>query len=81
MIVQTAFRVLFPSMTPRGITTLLLSILFFGSINLLAVSIVGEYLAKIFEEVKRRPHFIRRSVIREGEVRRAVLDPERRKEN
>jgi dolichol-phosphate mannosyltransferase len=81
MIVQTALRILFPALTPRGVTTLLLSILFFGSLNLLAVSIVGEYLAKIFEEVKRRPHFIRRSVIREGEIRRAALDPERREEN
>jgi hypothetical protein len=36
------------------------------------LSVLGEYLAKVFEEVKRRPHFIRRSVIRDGEVRRAA---------
>ena len=38
---------------------------------------LGEYLAKIFEEVKRRPHFIRRSMIRDGEVRLAIEDPAR----
>lgn len=35
---------------------------FFGSLNLLAVAIIGEYLIKVFEESKKRPHFIRKSV-------------------
>jgi hypothetical protein len=39
---------------------------------LLAASLIGEYIAKIFEEVKRRPHFIRRDFIRDGEVRNAT---------
>ena len=69
MLAEVAVKLLFPSLTPRGITTTLLFILFFGSLNLLAIGVVGEYLAKIFEEVKQRPHFIRRSVIRDGEVR------------
>jgi len=30
---------------------------------------LGEYIAKIFEEVKQRPHFVRKSVIKNGEVR------------
>ncbi len=48
---------------------MLLFILFFGSINLFALGIIGEYIAKIFEEVKQRPLFIRRHLIRDGEVR------------
>lgn len=70
--VQVTLRVLYPEMAPRGATVTLLAILFFGSVNLFAISIVGEYIAKIFEEVKRRPHFIRRSIIRDGEVRDAA---------
>jgi polyisoprenyl-phosphate glycosyltransferase len=77
MFIQIAARVLFPSAVPKGLTTVLLAILFFGSLNLLALSIVGEYIAKIIEEVKRRPHFLRRSIIRDGEVRRAVLSDEK----
>lgn len=69
MIVQIVLRLLFPGLAPRGITTVLVAILFFGSMNLLAISLIGEYLAKVFEEVKRRPRFIRRSVIQDGEVR------------
>jgi dolichol-phosphate mannosyltransferase len=64
-------RLVFPQAAPRGFTSLVLTVIFFGSINILAISILGEYIAKIFEEVKRRPHFVRRHFIRDGEVRSA----------
>jgi len=69
--VQVVLRLLFPAAAPKGATTLLLTIVFFGSINLLGVATIGEYIAKILEESKRRPHFIRRAIIRGGEVRSA----------
>ena len=69
MTFQLVTKVLFPRLTPPGVTTVLLAILFFGAINLFATGVLGEYLAKVFEEVKRRPLFIRRSIIRNGEVR------------
>ncbi len=71
-VVYVLSRFLFPDAAPRGFTSLVLVVIFFGSINLLAASIIGEYIAKIFEEVKRRPHFIRRGFIRDGEIRQAV---------
>ncbi len=67
MILQIVLRILYPNI-PHGITTIIVLILFFGGIQLLAVSILGEYLAKIFEETKDRPKFIRRSVIFKGKV-------------
>jgi dolichol-phosphate mannosyltransferase len=70
--VQLSLRLLYPALAPRGITTVLLSILFFGSMNLLGLAVLGEYIAKIFEEVKRRPHFIRRNIIKGGDVRFAA---------
>ena len=39
---------------------------FFGSLNLLAVATLGEYLIKIFEETKRRPKFIRKAIRHAG---------------
>ena len=45
--------------------------MFFGSFTIFAVSLIGEYIAKIFEEVKGRPTFIRRHLIRAGEIRKA----------
>ena len=68
---QVGMKLVFPKSAPPGVTTTLLSILFFGSINMFGIGLLGEYIAKIFDEVKQRPHFIRRSVIRDGEVRAA----------
>ncbi len=70
--VAVAVRIFWPQRSASGITTVLLLVLFFGAINLFAVGLVGEYVAKIFEEAKRRPLFIRRSIIREGEIRLAA---------
>jgi dolichol-phosphate mannosyltransferase len=70
--VAVILRIASPDLAPRGFTSLVLTVIFFGSINVLAVSVIGEYLAKIFEEVKGRPHFVRRHFIRDGEVRAAT---------
>ena len=67
----TVSKLLFPGASPRGFTSLAIVVTFFGSINILAVSVIGEYISKIFEEVKRRPHFVRRHFIRDGEIRAA----------
>jgi polyisoprenyl-phosphate glycosyltransferase len=49
---------------PHGITSIIVLVLFFGGMNMLAISILGEYQAKILEEVKKRPKFIRRKIIK-----------------
>ncbi len=71
---QLVMRLLFPDAAPKGITSILLAVLFFGSVNLFALAVVGEYIAKIFEEVKQRPHFVRRAMIKNGEVRAVSTD-------
>ncbi len=71
---QLMAKLLFPASAPRGFASVIILIVFFGSLNVLAISVAGEYIAKIFEEVKQRPHFIRRSIIRDGEVRLAAKE-------
>ncbi len=71
---QSIAKILFPSVAPKGFATLMVLIVFFGALNMLAISLAGEYIAKIFEEVKQRPHFIRRSIIRDGELRLSAKD-------
>ncbi len=63
IVVQIVFYFVFPG-NPHGITTIIVLILFFGGLNMLALSILGEYQAKILEETKRRPKFIRRNILR-----------------
>jgi dolichol-phosphate mannosyltransferase len=46
----------------HGVGLLASLVAFFGSLNLLAVAVIGEYLIKIFEETKKRPHFIRKAI-------------------
>ncbi len=71
--VQVGLRLWYPDLAPKGVTVPLL-VLFFGSLNLFALALIGEYIAKIFEEVKQRPAFVRRSIIKDGEVR-PVAEP------
>ena len=65
-LVVATLRILVPEIAPRGVTTLLITILMFGSINLFAIGVVGEYVAKIMTEVKGRPRLIRSAMIRGG---------------
>ena len=40
-------------------TTIIVStIILFGSIQLLAISVIGKYIQVIIEETKKRPHYI-----------------------
>lgn len=63
MLVQIVLRFLYPE-TPRGTTIILVVVLFLGAIQLLGISILGEYIGKIFEEVKQRPRFVVKNIIR-----------------
>jgi dolichol-phosphate mannosyltransferase len=44
--------------TGIGLATIALSLLFLGGVQLLVIGIMGEYVGRIYEEVKQRPHFV-----------------------
>ena len=73
-IVVALLRILIPDIAPRGTTTLLIAVLMFGSFNLFAVGLVGEYVAKIMLEVKGRPRLIRAALIRHGQATELLPD-------
>lgn len=50
--------VLFTDKTAPGWASVIVSVLFVGSIQLIFLGIVGEYLGKLFLEEKHRPHFL-----------------------
>ena len=47
---------------PHGISTVIVVVAFFGSIQLLAIATLGEYVIKLLEEAKRRPRYIRKAI-------------------
>jgi glycosyltransferase involved in cell wall biosynthesis len=48
---------------PEGFTSLLFIIIFFSGIQMLAVGIIGEYILRIFFQVKNRPLYIIKDII------------------
>ena len=48
---------------PKGITTLIVLVLFIGSIQLLSISFLSEYIGKILEETKKRPQYIVKKIL------------------
>ena len=68
-LIVIVLKVVAPTIAPAGFTTVIVAILVLGSLNLFAIGVVGEYVGRTFEESKRRPRFIRRAIIRNGEIR------------
>ena len=48
---------------PRGTTTIIVLVLFMGSAQLLSISVIAEYIGRIFEETKQRPRYITREIV------------------
>lgn len=62
-LVTLAIRLARPGLAPSGLTTVILIILFLGGVQLACLSIIGSYLAHIYDEVKKRPPYIVESIL------------------
>jgi glycosyltransferase involved in cell wall biosynthesis len=63
LVVQVVLHVVDPSAAPKGLTTLIVIVLFLGGIQLLCLAIIGTYLGHMYEEVKGRPAFVVESIL------------------
>jgi len=52
----------FQNLEVKGFTTLAVAIFCLGGVQLICLGILGEYLAKIYREVKGRPHYVIRRI-------------------
>ncbi len=49
---------IFTNETVKGWSSVLLSILFIGGVNMVLLGIIGEYIGKLYIQSKNRPHFL-----------------------
>jgi dolichol-phosphate mannosyltransferase len=69
IVLQIIIRLADPRSVPSGFTTLIILILFLGGVQLICLSIIGSYLAHIYDEVKRRPPYIVESILNKPKPR------------
>ncbi len=60
-IIYALYSAFFTQNVISGWTSLLMSVLFLGGIQLIAVGILGEYIGRIFIEIKERPRYVIKS--------------------
>ncbi len=61
-----AMKKLIFSLDPPGFATLIVAVFFLAGVQLITIGVMAEYVGRISDEVKRRPMFIIRRVIRGG---------------
>lgn len=62
MVIGVTLKIIYPDIAPKGATTIIIAILFIGALQMLGLSVLGQYIGKIFEEVKQRPKYITKSI-------------------
>ena len=62
-------RVLILGIDTPGYASLLIAVLLLGAIQLLSLGVIGEYLGRLFLEVKGRPIYVVEGIYEEGEPR------------
>ncbi len=55
MVLVLYWRLAAPQSPLTGIATIILAVLFLGAVQLISIGILGEYIGRIYEEVKGRP--------------------------
>ena len=57
-IAEIVLRVAYPDAAPKGYATLIVVVLFIGGVQMICFSVIGSYLAHMYEEIKARPSYI-----------------------
>ncbi len=62
-IAEIILKIVNPDAAPEGFATLIVVVLFIGGVQLMCFSVIGSYLAHMYEEIKSRPAYIVEQVL------------------
>jgi dolichol-phosphate mannosyltransferase len=71
----TLYTRFFTHNAPQGWTSVLAIVLLLGGIQMLGMGIVGQYIARIFEETKQRPLYFVAEIVEHGETMLTAATP------
>lgn len=57
-IVEIVLKIVDPGAAPKGFATLIVVVLFVGGVQMICFSVIGSYMAHMYEEVKARPPYL-----------------------
>jgi dolichol-phosphate mannosyltransferase len=57
-VLYSLYARLFLQKSPQGFTALIVALTFLSGIVLFFLGVIGEYVGRIYEEIKARPHYI-----------------------
>ena len=65
--IYTIFERIFLGDAPQGFTALIVAMTFFAGVQLLFLGLIGEYLGRVYDEAKGRPHFVVSEIVQGSE--------------
>jgi polyisoprenyl-phosphate glycosyltransferase len=66
------FRKLMYNDVPKGFTATILAIILFSGVQLISLGLIGEYVLRIYNQVRNRPLFVIDKVIQDGKVKEEI---------
>ena len=57
------WRIFYPSSELTGLTIVMMAVFFLGAVQLVSIGILGQYVGRIYEEVKGRPLYTLAEVV------------------
>jgi polyisoprenyl-phosphate glycosyltransferase len=70
------WRIFTPNSTITGFATIAIAIFFLGAVQLISIGILGEYIGRIYEEVKNRPLYTLAELGRRNRSRSNLIAPD-----
>ena len=63
------YRKVYYNDVPQGFSALILAIILFSGVQLISLGLIGEYVLRIYDQVRNRPLYVVDKIIQNGKVK------------